>query len=111
LTYSAQESEYDMGGRRTSIIIAGTGVYYGMTIFTVSTSMWQKIESTLQQFANVMVLTARQDGWIISIERRVYRPEGAPQRHLSPASLFKSRPGCSVQLHMTKPQQVCHHAD
>jgi uncharacterized protein (DUF3084 family) len=41
-----------------------------------------KIESTLQQLANVVVLTARQDEKLDSIERRVDRLEQAsPARH------------------------------
>jgi hypothetical protein len=39
-----------------------------------------KIEATPQQLANVMVLTARQDERLISIERRVDRLEHAPPR-------------------------------
>ena len=37
-----------------------------------------KIEATLQQLANVLVLTARQDERLIAIERRVDRLEQAP---------------------------------
>jgi membrane protein YdbS with pleckstrin-like domain len=41
-----------------------------------------KIESTLQQLANVVVLTARQDEKLNAIERRVDRSEQAgPARH------------------------------
>jgi hypothetical protein len=36
-----------------------------------------KIEATLQQLANVVVLTARQDERLIAIERRVDRIERA----------------------------------
>ncbi len=45
-----------------SIIITGTGAYYGMSaeIHNVDQRV-AKIEATLQQLANVMVLTARQD--------------------------------------------------
>jgi len=39
-----------------------------------------KIEATLQQLANVMVLTARQDERLIAIERRVDRLEEVPRR-------------------------------
>jgi hypothetical protein len=39
-----------------------------------------KIESTLQQLANVMMLTARQDERLIAIERRV-RLEQQPTLH------------------------------
>jgi len=37
-----------------------------------------KIENTLQQLANVLVLTARQDERLIAIERRVDRWEQTP---------------------------------
>ena len=37
-----------------------------------------KIENTLQQLANVIVLTARQDERLTAIERRVDRLEQAP---------------------------------
>ena len=37
-----------------------------------------KIELTLQQLANVLVLSARQDERVIAIERRVDRMEQAP---------------------------------
>ena len=46
-----------------------------------------KIESTLQQLANVMVLTARQDERLISIERRVDRLEEMTPRKQSLTSL------------------------
>jgi hypothetical protein len=61
-----------------SIIIAGTGAYYGMSaeLHHVDQRV-AKIEATLQQLANVMVLTARQDERLISIERRVDRLEQA----------------------------------
>ena len=36
-----------------------------------------KVENTLQQLANVLVLTARQDERLIAIERRVDRLEQA----------------------------------
>jgi len=39
-----------------------------------------KIEATLQQLANVMVLTARQDERLIAIERRVDRLEQGDAR-------------------------------
>ena len=64
-----------------SIIIAGTGAYYGMSadLHSVDRRV-AKIESTLQQLANVMVLTARQDERLISIERRVDRLEQVSAR-------------------------------
>ncbi|MGJ4927144.1 hypothetical protein ACQR1I_03985 [Bradyrhizobium sp. HKCCYLS2038] len=39
-----------------------------------------KIESTLQQLASVLVVTARQDERLIAIERRVDRLEESPPR-------------------------------
>jgi hypothetical protein len=64
-----------------SIVIAGTGAYYGMSseLYNVDQRV-AKIESTLQQLANVMVLTARQDERLIPIERRVDRLEESPRR-------------------------------
>jgi hypothetical protein len=64
-----------------SIIIAGTGAYYGMSaeLHNVDQRV-AKIEATLQQLANVMVLTARQYERLISIERRVGRLEQASPR-------------------------------
>jgi hypothetical protein len=64
-----------------SIVIAGTGAYYGMSFELQSVDQRvAKIEATLQQLANVMVLTARQDERLIAIERRVDRLEEAPRR-------------------------------
>jgi hypothetical protein len=62
-----------------SIAIAGTGAYYGMSseLHNVDQRV-AKIEATLQQLANVMVLTARQDERLIAIERRVDRLEQSP---------------------------------
>src|ERR1041384_4077059 len=62
-----------------SIVIAGTGAYYGMSseLHNVDQRV-AKIEQTLQQLASVMVLTARQDERLISIERRVDRLEHTP---------------------------------
>jgi hypothetical protein len=64
-----------------SIVVAGTGAYYGMSseLHNVDQNV-AKIEATLQQLANVMVLTARQDERLIAIERRVDRLEEAPRR-------------------------------
>ena len=62
-----------------SIIIAGTGAYYGISAYLHSVDQRvAKIESTLQQLANVMVLTARQYERLIAIERRVDRLEQPP---------------------------------
>ena len=45
-----------------SIIIAGTGAYYGMSVELHNVDQRvAKIEATLQQLANVVVMTARQD--------------------------------------------------
>jgi hypothetical protein len=61
-----------------SFIIAGAGAYYGMKaeLHNVDQRV-VKIENTLQQLANVVVLTARQDEKLNAIERRVDRMEQA----------------------------------
>ena len=62
-----------------SFIIAGSGAYYGIRAELGSMDLRvAKIELTLQQLANVLVLTARQDERLIAIERRVDRLEQAP---------------------------------
>jgi len=62
-----------------SFIIAGAGAYYGMRAELQGVDQRvAKIETTLQQLANVLVLTARQDERLIAIERRVDRLEQAP---------------------------------
>jgi|GEM_PF-2826058 len=59
-----------------SFIIAGSGAYYGIRAELGSMDLRvAKIELTLQQLANVLVLTARQDERLIAIERRVDRLE------------------------------------
>lgn len=59
-----------------SFILAGMGAYYGMrTELSGMDLRVAKIELTLQQLANVLVLSARQDERLISIERRVDRLE------------------------------------
>ena len=59
-----------------SFIIAGIGAYYGMRAELGSMDLRvAKIELTLQQLANVLVLSARQDEKLIAIERRVDRLE------------------------------------
>jgi hypothetical protein len=64
-----------------SIIIAGTGAYYGMSVELHNVDQRvAKIEATLQQLANVVVMTARQDERLIAIERRVDRLEHASPR-------------------------------
>jgi hypothetical protein len=62
-----------------SFILAGAGAYYGMRAELQGVDQRvAKIENTLQQLANVLVLTARQDERLIAIERRVDRLEQAP---------------------------------
>lgn len=64
-----------------SFIMAGIGAYFGMSAELRNVDQRvAKIENTLQQLANVLVLTARQDERLIAIERRVDRLE-----HVSPA--------------------------
>jgi hypothetical protein len=59
-----------------SFILAGLAAYYGMRAELSSMDLRvAKIELTLQQLANVLVLSARQDERQISIERRVDRLE------------------------------------
>jgi hypothetical protein len=59
-----------------SFIVAGTAAYYGMKVELQNVDQRVvKIENTLQQLANVLVLTARQDERLIAIERRVDRLE------------------------------------
>ena len=62
-----------------SIIIAGAGAYYGMRAELVNVDQRvAKIESTLQQLANVLVVTARQDERLVAVERRLDRLELGP---------------------------------
>jgi hypothetical protein len=57
-------------------MVAGIGAYYGMRAELHSVDQRvAKIETTLQQLVNVVVLTARQDERLHSIERRVDRLE------------------------------------
>ena len=65
-----------------SFILAGIGAYYGIRAELQNVDYRvAKIETTLQQLANVMVLTARQDERLNAIERRVDRLEQpAPPR-------------------------------
>jgi len=59
-----------------SFILAGAGAYYGMRAELQSVDQRvAKLENTLQQLANVVVLTARQDEHLIAIERRMDRLE------------------------------------
>jgi hypothetical protein len=65
----------------TSFILAGAGAYYGMRAEIESVdNRVAKIEITLQQLATVLVLTARQDERLISIEKRVDRLEQGSNR-------------------------------
>ncbi len=62
-----------------SFMLAGAGAYYGMRAELQGVDQRvAKIENTLQQLANVLVLTARQDERLIAIERRVDRLEQVP---------------------------------
>ena len=59
--------------------MAGIGAYFGMSAELRNVDQRvAKIENTLQQLANVLVLTARQDERLIAIERRVDRIEQGP---------------------------------
>lgn len=61
-----------------SFIFAGAAAYYGMTAQLNNVDQRvAKIENTLQQLANVVVVTARQDERLNAIERRVDRLEQA----------------------------------
>jgi hypothetical protein len=66
----------------SSFLIAAASAYYGMRAELQNVDQRvAKIESTLQQVANVLVLSARQDERLIAIERRVDRLEQGPARH------------------------------
>ena len=59
-----------------SFVLAAIGAYYGMRAEMTGMDLRiAKIEITLQQLANVVVLTARQDERIVAIERRLDRVE------------------------------------
>jgi hypothetical protein len=59
-----------------SFLLAAMGAYYGMRAEMSSMDLRvAKIEITLQQLANVVVLAARQDERIVAVERRVDRIE------------------------------------
>ena len=59
-----------------SVLVAGVSAYYGMRSELINVDQRvAKIESTLQQLANVVVLTARQDEKLNAIEWRVDRLE------------------------------------
>ena len=59
-----------------TLIIAGAGAYFGMRAELQNVDLRvAKLESTLQQPASVVVLTARQDEKLIGIKRRLDRLE------------------------------------
>lgn len=59
-----------------SFIVAGTVAFFGMKVELQNVGQRvAKIESTLKQLADVVVLTARQDERLRAIERRVDRLE------------------------------------
>ena len=59
-----------------SFIMAGVGAYFGLRGELQNVDLRvAKIESTLQQLANVVVLTARQDEKLTAVERRIDRIE------------------------------------
>jgi uncharacterized membrane protein YphA (DoxX/SURF4 family) len=59
-----------------SFVVAGTAAFFGMKAELQNIDQRvAKIEATLQQLANVVVQTARQDERLNAIERRVDRLE------------------------------------
>ncbi|MDI3469873.1 MAG: hypothetical protein OJF62_001936 [Pseudolabrys sp.] len=59
-----------------SFVVAGTAAFFGMKAELQNVDQRvAKIEATLQQLANVVVQTARQDERLNAIERRVDRLE------------------------------------
>jgi hypothetical protein len=64
-----------------SFIVAGSAAFFGMKaeLHNVDQRV-AKIEATLQQLADVVVLTARQDEKLNAIERRVDRLEHTPSQ-------------------------------
>jgi hypothetical protein len=61
-----------------SFLVAAIGAYYGIRAEMSGMDLRvAKIELTLQQLANVVVLSARQDERIIAVERRLDRLEHA----------------------------------
>ncbi len=62
-----------------SFIVAGTAAFFGMKVEMQNLDQRvAKIEATLQQLANVVVQTARQDERLNAIERRMDRLEPLP---------------------------------
>jgi hypothetical protein len=63
-------------GQRANGPTVGAGASYGMRTELLNVDQCvAKIESTMQQLANAVVLTARQNESLIAIERRVDRLE------------------------------------
>jgi hypothetical protein len=61
-----------------SFVIAGAGAFFGMKAQLQNVDQRvARIEATLQQLANVVVVTARQDERLRAIEQRVDRLEQA----------------------------------
>ena len=64
-----------------TLIIAGAGAYFGMRAELQNVDLRvAKLESTLQQLASVVVLTARQDEKLVGIDRRLERLEQVAKR-------------------------------
>src|SRR5438876_12277415 len=82
-----------------SIVIAGTGAYYGISVELHNVDQRvAEIETTLQQLANVVVMTARQDERLIAIECRVDRLEQAAGRSRYRATVKLAGPGLAVPM-------------
>jgi hypothetical protein len=65
-----------------TFIAAGSAAFLGMKIELQNLDQRvAKIEATLQQLANIVVVTARQDERLKAIERRVDRLEQGTPRH------------------------------
>lgn len=65
-----------------SFVVAGTTAFFGMKAELQNVDQRvAKIEATLQELANVVVQTARQDERLNAIDRRVDRLEKLGQRH------------------------------
>ena len=63
----------------SSILVVAASAYYRMRAELQNADLRvAKIESTLQQVANVLVMSARQDERLMGIERRVDRLEQSP---------------------------------
>ena len=59
-----------------TLIVAGASAYFGIRAELQNVDLRvAKLESTLQQLASVVVLTARQDEKLIALERRLDRLE------------------------------------